>query len=196
MKKSLVLACLLAIGANSFATEIKDGWFVGLQTGSASYRNKATANLIDVVEYNKATDGYISFKVGKYFDYGRVYLNYNIYDTKSNVDMKYFEAGYDYLFYNSTKFTPYIGVNAGYSVAKNTGALKYGYNKDELDLSGFAYGLGIGAMYKINDSFDIEVSASYNKLDADDTLNHSSGLSVYYEANYITHLGIGFNYNF
>ncbi|MCF6340506.1 MAG: porin family protein [Sulfurimonas sp.] len=159
-----------------------------IETGSANLAVKASA--AGAIASGSDSGGYISVKGGKYFDNSRVSASYSFYNTDSNVDMSAFAVGYDYMFNTSSKFTPFIGVNVGYSMYEETSA-----TIPTIDVDGMTYGAGIGVMYEINKNFEIEFNAKYNKSIADDTVT-VSGVNIKVEADYITHIGIGINYNF
>lgn len=199
MKKSIVVASLLILGTSSFASQVKDDWFIGVQAGSSTYEVDVKADIGYAGLYNEDyiedDQGYISFRAGKYFKYGRVYVNYDYYDAKSYMDLNYFGAGYDYLFYNSTKFTPYIGASVGYMQMEVDGFMNEDNNKRSIDISSVTYGFNIGAIYEINKNFDIEISASYRAMDEEDDLVYS-GNKIRYTSEDVAQIGVGFNYNF
>lgn len=195
MKKSLLLASLLALGTSAYASESAKDWFMGVEVGSAKGSEEASGNGISV----EASDSgaYYSIKGGKYIDKHRVSGSYTLYNTESNVDMSALALGYDYMFKTTSKFTPFIGANIAYSMYEATGGLAAGLNKDKIEMNGLSYGIGFGGLYAINKNFDLEFNLKYNKNTADDTLIRTADdTSINFELDYITHIGVGVNYNF
>ena len=182
MKKSLVLASLLALSVSCAASDSSKNWFIGIEGGTAELDFT-----VDGESYSVTDDSnYLSLKGGKYFGNSRIGINYNFYNTEYGGDMSAYGVGYDYIFDIATsKLSPYVGVNIQYA----------SYEKLELNLNGISYGLGCGIMYEANKNFDIELGLKYNIDSGEDTVVEDSTVYEIALDNTI-HIGIGINYNF
>ena len=189
MKKNLLLASLLVFGATSlFATEVEHSAFVGLEVGSTSYDFKVEAPSISYSYSKSYSDNSQSLKLGKYLgDFGRAYGTIGRVDADDATVITY-GLGYDYLVYNSSDFTPFIGATLGYQQVDLDDA-------SIVELSGLTYGVEIGAQYSINESFDIEVGYRMNFDSSDDTIT-VSGRSIKYTLDNTKIWYIGANYSF
>jgi opacity protein-like surface antigen len=192
MKKNLILVGLLSWSVNSFANESENKLFVGLEVGSANLSVKLSAPGIES-QSNSDRGGYTTLKVGKYIDVGRITGSYSMYNEEDDVDMNVLSLSYDYLFKNSSSFTPFIGANIGYFSYELSNVI----DNSNLDIKGLTYGLGAGGLYAINDNFDFEINLRYNITSADDLVRvPGTSVDIKAEAESISHVGIGFNYNF
>ena len=205
MKKNIIIAAMIAVCTTSIvASESSNAWFGGLEVGSTSADFKAEVAGLSL--NTSDSGGSQSIKVGKYLgNAGRTYAIYTRYNTDSNVDLNSYGVGYDYLFYNSTSFIPFIGVNLGYFNYKASGldAALAGSgvtsSSDSINISGLTYGLNIGAMYEINKNFEIEAGARFIANNADDTVTFTNGVNsvaLKGEIDKIVQYYIGLNYNF
>ena len=96
-------------------------------------------------------------------------------------------VGYDYLIYNSSPVTPFVGANVGYQ--------QVDIDDSSLDLSGMTYGLELGLQYSINKNFDLEAGYRRNFSSNDDTVVISGqSIKVSLEDTGIWYIGA--NYNF
>ncbi len=186
MKKNVIVAGLLALSVNSFASESNRDAFIGLEIGSANISVKASADGESVSDSESET--YFSLKGGKYINSGRIlasYTNYNVSDASANAIV----IGYDYLFENkeNSALTPYIGANIGYA--------NYEIDDTLIDISGMTYGVGAGVLFNVNKNVDIDFNLRYNLVSADDTVD-ISGTDVKLEIESALHIGFGVNYNF
>lgn len=203
MKKSLVLAGLLA-ASSMMATEAKDNMFVGIEVGSTKF--DYSASLLGATISDSDSASTYSIKAGKYLgNAGRVYIGTSFYNSESNVDVNSYAVGYDYMFYNKSKFTPFIGVNVGYMSyeAKGLDAALAGSgvtsSSDKVDISGVTYGAEIGGAYEVHKNFDIEVGARFIMSSADDSITFSDGtdsVAVAFEIDNPVQWYVGLNYNF
>ena len=76
MKKSLVVASLLFIGSSALvAADIDNSWFVGGEFGAQNMKIKSTVTVLGVTDSEKDTmkATYEAIKIGKNFEFGRLY---------------------------------------------------------------------------------------------------------------------------
>lgn len=201
MKKSLIVASLLMLGTSSalIAAETGKEWFVGGEFGGMSMHTKTSGtdngDTLDFKETINST--YEGIKVGKYFDFGRVYGNVSYQNKKEDLSSYTFGLGYDYLFKNKSGFTPFIGLNASYSIAKwdREGASEVSLDKPK----GFNYGPEAGLIYSVTKNTEFEIGVRYMISDVKDTYSVNDGvdnINVKLEAEKIIQYYVGVNYKF
>ncbi|WP_041956782.1 OmpW family outer membrane protein [Sulfurospirillum arsenophilum] len=206
MKKSLIVASLLCASLSGLiAAEAGNEWFVGGEFGGMSmhlktsgYSDMPSKGISDEGVYKDTIDStYEGIKVGKYFDFGRIYGNVSYQNKKEDVSSYTFGLGYDYLFKNKSGLTPFIGVNASYSIAK--------YDTDvakDLQLDkpkGFNYGPEAGFLYSVTKNTELEIGVRYMISDVKDTFSIDNGTDradVKLEAEKIIQYYVGVNYKF
>lgn len=183
MKKNLIITGLLvALTSSSLAASENNSWFVGSEVGKSSTKANLKGDYADYLNGTKTDEGtftekykykptFASFKIGKYFEYGRIYtLIGKEFKTKNNTDVAYdysaqnYLLGYDYLFENKSDFTPFIGINAGYTRVKFSGE-----EADSLvkKANGLSYGVNIGTTYALTNKIDLEIGGRYLKHNID-----------------------------
>jgi opacity protein-like surface antigen len=193
MKRSLVVASFLMLCSSaSFADS--NPWFVGGEFGGMNMKYKFegtdgvdTLNLSDTVN---AT--YESLKVGKYFEYGRVYTSIVRQNKKDDFSSWSAGLGYDYLFRNSTSVTPFIGINGLYTKGKDETNFAKSYDID--NPKGFSYGAEAGLIYAVSTNIDLEIGTRYmDSSNVDDSRTEGAAhgkfegkhtLQYYFGANY------------
>lgn len=205
MKKSLIVASLLFVGSSALvAADINNSWFVGGEFGGMNIEQKATvtATLGGVSASESLSDTtkttYEALKIGKYFEYGRVYGTLSKQNEKDDFSSYSLGLGYDYLFKNKSDFTPFIGLNASYTKAK----VDLPDELSSLDKpKGFNYGLEAGLIYNMSKNLELEMGIRYMKSNIDDSSSDSVtyapvNVSVKLEAENITQYYVGLNYKF
>ncbi|WP_333803437.1 OmpW family outer membrane protein [Sulfurospirillum sp.] len=207
MKKSLIVASLLMIGTSSalVAAETGNEWFVGGEFGGMSMHTKTSgsANIpslgINTSGESKETinSTYEGIKVGKYFDFGRIYGNLSYQNKKDDLSSYTFGLGYDYLFKNKSAVTPFIGLNASYSKGKydNETAKDLGLDKPK----GFNYGPEAGFLYSVTKNTELEIGVRYMISDAKDTFSIDDGTNqadIKIETEKVIQYYVGLNYKF
>lgn len=201
MKKSLIVASLLMIGTSSalVAAEMGNAWFVGGEFGGMSMDTKISGqvNGTDINEKETVNSTYEGIKVGKYFDFGRVYGNLAYQNKKNDLSSYTFGLGYDYLFKNKSAVTPFIGLNASYSKAKydNDNAKEFEIDKPK----GFNYGPEAGLIYSITKNTEFEIGVRYMISDVKDTYSVNDGvdnINVKLESEKVIQYYVGLNYKF
>lgn len=192
MKKSLLLSLLLIGSTSAMAAKVGDK-SVGIELGMSNTKSTAkTTNLNTGVSFSttdttKAT--YEAVKLGQYFEFGRVGVALGHINKKDDVSTNYVSAIYDYMLYNDSKFTPYIGGLVSYSDGTNN------YSSFDFHETGFSYGAEIGLLYEISKSFDLEIGVRYlgSNVSGDDTVQN---IKVNVDVDNITQYNFGLNYNF
>lgn len=201
MKKSLIVASLLCASLSGLiAAEAGNEWFVGGEFGGMSMHTKTsgTVNGTPIDDYKETINStYEGIKVGKYFDFGRVYGNLSYQNKKDDLSSYTFGLGYDYLFKNKSAVTPFIGLNASYSQAKydNDAAKAYEIDKPK----GFNYGPEAGLIYSVTKNTEFEIGVRYMISDVKDTgLTNDGGdiINAKLESEKIIQYYIGLNYKF
>jgi len=207
MKKSLIVASLLMLGTSSalVAAEMGNAWFVGGEFGGMSMHTKTTgyANIPSLGYNTSGTDKdtidstYEGIKVGKYFEFGRIYGNFAYQNKKDDLSSYTFGLGYDYLFKNKSDFTPFIGLNVSYSKAKWSFEDAKVLSLDEPD--GFNYGPEAGFLYSITKNTELEIGVRYMISDVKDTFSIDDGTNsanIKIENEKVIQYYIGLNYKF
>jgi len=206
MKKSLVVVSFLMLsGPAIFA--YSNSWFVGGEFGGMNIHGKSTGSADvhlsngDIIGEGSTSDTvkatYEALKVGKYFDFGRIYGSIAYQNKKYEMTSYTYGLGYDYLFKNKSDFTPFIGINASYSIGKVDGDLS-----KELDLQdpkGFNYGAETGFIYAITKNTELEIGVRYVISDVDDksTINDSgTNVNLTLENDRFIQYYLGLNYKF
>ena len=138
MKKSLVMASLLALGTSAMAVNVQP--YVGASLGASWNKVEGKYDISGPVvnESGKESERNSSFLVGikggVILDNShRLGLNYNP-AFHSNATVHNILASYDYLISVNDSNRFYVGAHAGYASLKGNSDL------DGLDMSGFAYG--------------------------------------------------------
>ena len=115
MKKSLIVASLLCASLSGLlASEPNNNWFIGGEFGGMNVHTKTSvyANIPSLGYNTSGTDKdtidstYEGIKVGKYFEFGRVYGNLAYQNKKDDLSSYTFGLGYDYLFTQLSHIKP------------------------------------------------------------------------------------------
>ena len=206
MKKSLVVASLLFIGSSALvAAEMDNSWFVGGEFGGMNIDTKIKGSAVipsesinisgEEKDTTKAT--YEALKVGKYFEYGRVYGTIGKQNKKDDFSSYSLGVGYDYMFKNKSDFTPFLGVNASYTKAKIDDEVIEILSLDKP--KGFSYGIEAGFVYAATKNVELEMGVRYMKSNIDESFSFSDGTNsanIKIEAENITQYYLGLNYKF
>lgn len=204
MKKSLIVASLLLVGSSALvAADMDNSWFVGGEFGAQKmkFTDTATATLAGVTasesETSKLNATYEALKVGKYFEYGRVYGSLGKQNEKDDFSSYSLGLGYDYMFKNKSDFTPFLGVNASYTKGKIDDADLALMGMDKL--KGFNYGIEAGIVYAATKNIELEIGARYMKSNVDSSFSISDGVNSFnakIEGDNIIQYYLGLNYKF
>ena len=206
MKKSLIVASLLLVGSSALvAADMDNSWFVGGEFGGMNIDTKIKGSLIvpsasiniDVEEKDTTKATYEALKVGKYFEYGRVYGTIGKQNKKDDFSSYSLGVGYDYMFKNKSDFTPFVGVNASYTKAKIDDEVIENFSLDKP--KGFSYGIEAGFVYAATKNVELEMGVRYMKSNIDESFSISDGTNsanIKIEAENITQYYVGLNYKF
>lgn len=189
MKRIIIGAALAAslLSTQALAKDASTNGFVGLEIGSTSYDLKGVNQTTGVSASADDTGGSQSLKAGKYLgDAGRVYAVIGRVNA-DGADLQNYGIAYDYLIYNSSPITPFIGATVGYQ--------SIDIDNSVVDLSGLTYGLELGLLYEINQKFELELGYRHNFHSTDDTVV-VSGQSLKFTSEKVSAWYIGANYKF
>jgi opacity protein-like surface antigen len=197
MKKSIIVASLVLLGSTSLvmANDAMKDWFIGGEFGGMGMKIK-TSGTDGTTPFNESDTldtSYETLKMGKYFDFGRVYGAFSLQNKKDSVSSHSLGVGYDYLIENQSDFTPFVGVNIGYTKADIGIAILKTAGLDKPD--GFYYGVGAGVLYPVADNLEVELGARYVGTSVDDNWAVAPA-SIKVEAESFTQYYIGLNYRF
>lgn len=198
MKKSLIVASLLLVGSSALvAAEMDNSWFVGGEFGAQKIKTKATSTILGVTDNEKDTTNatYEGIKVGKYFEYGRVYGTLSKQNEKDNLSSMSLGLGYDYMFKNKSEFTPFLGLNLSYAKSKfdDADAALLGVDKPK----GFNYGAEAGIVYAASKNIELELGARYMISNVEDKFSSTvPALSLKIESENVIQYYVGLNYKF
>ena len=182
MKKSFILASILALSSTTLmAVDAKNNWFTGLEAGKTKHKYSASA--LGTSISGDESDSSVTLKIGKYLgSLGRIYGGYTAYNTDDNIDISSYSLGYDYLIYNNSNFTPFVGLNVGNVNYEEKGLQAsiagsgLTVNKDTIDISGVYYGVEVGALYEASKNLDIEIGIRLAKTTGNDAVTFSNGV--------------------
>lgn len=197
MKKSLVLASLLLMGTTAAMAGKVGDTIVGAEFGAMHTSSTATAtnltNGTSASESDSDNTTYEALKVGKYFEFGRVGATLGHGNSKDGVDSNYIGLSYDYMFYNESKITPFVGASLSYAKATAEGD---GFSVDE---TGVNYGAELGLTYDISNNIEFELGARFlaSNMSGDDTQTISgTPVKVDIDVDNIQQYYFGLNYKF
>ena len=197
MKKSLVMASLLALGTSAMAVDVQP--YVGAGLGASWNKVEGKYDISGPVvnesgkESERESSLLVGIKGGVILDNShRLSLNYNP-AFHSDATVHNILASYDYLIPVNDSNRFYVGAHAGYASLKGKSDL------DGLDMSGFAYGAQAGYIYDITKNVEFEIGLNYTKHNADKSysytvLGHNTN-EKYELKDSISNL-IGINYKF
>lgn len=196
MRKSLLVVSLLFMGTSLMAADTKDSWFVGGEFGGMNMKygfdgrqGASTLNFSDTIHAS-----YESIKIGKYFEYGRVYSSLVRQNEKDDFSSWSVGLGYDYLFKNTSGYTPFIGINGLYTEGKDKTNFANTYNLN--DPKGFSYGVETGVIYAMTSNVDLEIGARYmNSEDVEESRRSGADYGIFKGKQTLQYY-LGLNYKF
>ena len=205
MKKSLVMASLLALGTSAMAVDVQP--YVGAGLGASWNKVEGKYDISGPVvnesgkESERKSSLLVGIKGGVILDNShRLSLNYNP-AFHSNATVHNILASYDYLIPLNDSNRFYVGAHAGFSSFRGKDKLKDNYYGalGDINASGFAYGAQTGYIYDITKNIEFEFGLSYTKYNVDKTysgsaLGHNAELKLEMKDSISTLVGI--NYKF
>ena len=115
MKKSLLVATLLLVGASS-AVAMDNEWFVGV--GAERTKATGTTTVPGASASGSSKDTHAKFGAGVILDNNhRISLSYSKFD-EDGAEFKTTLLNYDYLFTLESDFTPFVGLHYGRTSGK------------------------------------------------------------------------------
>lgn len=184
MKKIVLSAsAILLLSTSAYAGKIGD-YGIGFEFGGL--KSNATSSTNGVSSDGDLNTSYEAIKIGKYFDFGRVGASIGLMNKDKGTDGEFIGVSYDYMFYNETKLTPFIGASVSYS-----------WNEANYDIehNGFQYGPQAGIVYDITDKIELEAGLRYLESNVDGSKN-ISGNTVKIEVDNVIQYYIGIGYKF
>ncbi|MDD2886469.1 MAG: outer membrane beta-barrel protein [Aliarcobacter sp.] len=188
MKKTLVMASLVAASTSMMAMDLQ--YFLGAGAERANSNFRATDvgidNKIDIKDTSlKLSGGIIIDKTH------RIYLSYskfsdNNYDYK--IEQNNILGNYDYLIPINEQFRLYTGLHLGNTKVDIQENALY-----KISFSGLAYGAQFGAIYEITKNIEFEAGLAYTKYNVD---READGSYFNIELEDSTSMFAGINYKF
>lgn len=197
MKKSLVMASLIAASTSMMAMDLQYFLGAGAERANANFKADVNAPSIGYSETFKedGNDTALKIKVGVIMDKThRISLSHSKFGGE-DTDLTVILGNYDYLIPINNEFRLYTGVHAGNGEYKETNIDIIGTAK----MSGLAYGAQVGAIYDITKNIEFELGLAYTKYNVDKTLDYTvAGVDVTmnFEVENSTSMFAGINYKF
>lgn len=196
MKKSLVLASLLAASTSMFAMDLQYFLGAGAERGDANYKVNGSSSSGTIVNVSDdMTDTTLKLKAGIILDKTHrisvSHANFNGEDT----DLRVILGNYDYLIPINNEFRLLAGVHVGNGEYKETNIDGLGTAK----ISGLVYGAQVGAIYDITKNIEFELGLAYSKYNMDKTFNWTDAgddITAKIEIEDSTSMFAGINYKF
>jgi len=184
MKKYILVASMmLLVGSSAFAGKPGD---IGVGFEFGALKSDATSSINGVKEDGDLSTTYGAIRIGKYYDFGRIGLNAGIMNKDNGTDGKFMGASYDYMFYNKSQLTPFIGAS-----------LSYSWNEANYDIkhNGWLFGPEIGVVYDFSNKVELEVGVRYLKSSVDGSKN-ILGNDVKIDVDSVVQYYVGVSYKF
>jgi opacity protein-like surface antigen len=197
MKKTIVMASLVAASTSMMAMDLQYFLGAGAERASANFKSDVNAPSIGYSETFKEdqNDTALKLKAGVIMDKThRISLSHSKFGGQ-DTDVTVILANYDYLIPINNEFRLYAGVHAGNAEYKETNIDIIGTAK----MSGLAYGAQVGAMYDITKNIEFELGLAYTKYNLDKTINWvDTGVDVSgkFKIEDSTSMFAGINYKF
>ena len=197
MKKSLILASLVAASTSMMAMDVQYFLGAGAERANANFKADVNAPSIGYSETFKEDDNdtALKLKLGVILDKThRISLSHSKFGG-TDTDLTVILGNYDYLIPINNEFRVYTGVHAGNAEYKESNIDIIGTAK----MSGLAYGAQVGAIYDITKNIEFELGLAYTKYNVDKTINWvDTGVDVSgkFEIEDSTSMFAGINYKF
>ena len=187
MKKTIVMASLVAASTSMMAMDLQYFLGAGVERGDADFKISASENGNSASESisSDATD--LKLKAGVILNKThRISLSHVNYGIEDGGDFRIILANYDYLIPLNEDFRFFAGVHLGNA----------NYEEDsDLKMSGLAYGVQVGAIYDITKNVEFELGLAYSKYNVDTTVEIDS-VTAKVELEDSTSMFAGLNYKF
>ena len=161
MKKTIVMASLVAASTSMMAMDLQYFLGAGVERGDADFKGTINAPSIGYTESESFSDDALSLKLklGVILDKThRISLSHVNYGIEDGGDFRIILGNYDYLIPLNEDFRFFAGVHLGNA----------NYEEDsDLKMSGLAYGAQVGAIYDITKNIEFELGLAYTKYNVD-----------------------------
>ena len=193
MKKTIVMASLVAASTSMMAMDLQYFLGAGVERGDVDFKstvNIPSAGYSENESFsNDATD--LKLKLGVILDKThRISLSHVNYGIEDGGDFRIILGNYDYLIPLNEDFRFFAGVHLGNA----------NYEEDaDLKMSGLAYGAQVGAIYDITKNIEFELGLAYSKYNVDKSYSGTIGTLSYdykVELEDSTSMFAGINYKF
>ena len=197
MKKSLILASLVAASTSMMAMDVQYFLGAGAERANANFKADVSIPSVGYSETFKEdeNDTALKLKLGVILDKThRISLSHSKFGGE-DTDVTVILGNYDYLIPINNEFRLYTGVHAGNGEYKETNIDGLGTAK----MSGLAYGAQIGAIYDITKNVEFEAGLAYTRYNIDKTYQWTdSGVDIIakMEIEDSTSMFAGINYKF
>ncbi|MDD4330104.1 MAG: hypothetical protein PHD79_09135 [Aliarcobacter sp.] len=193
MKKTIVMASLVAASTSMMAMDLQYFLGAGAERGDANFKGTINAPSIGYTESESFSDDALSLKLklGVILDKThRISLSHVNYGIEDGGDFRIILGNYDYLIPLNEDFRFFAGVHLGNA----------NYEEDsDLKMSGLAYGVQVGAIYDITKNVEFELGLAYTKYNVDKSFTGTES-GVNYNAKIeledSTSMSAGINYKF
>ena len=193
MKKTIVMASLVAASTSMMAMDLQYFLGAGAERGDANFKGTINAPSIGYTESESFSDDALSLKLklGVILDKThRISLSHVNYGIEDGGDFRIILGNYDYLIPLNEDFRFFAGVHLGNA----------NYEEDsDLKMSGLAYGAQVGAIYDITKNIEFELGLAYTKYNVDKSFTGTES-GVNYNAKIeledSTSMSAGINYKF
>lgn len=199
MKKTLVMASLIAASTSMMAMDVQYFLGAGAERVNADYKGNVNIPSVGVSSdiSDDMSDTGLLLKAGVILDKThRISLSHAKFG-KEDTDVSVVLGNYDYLIPVNAQFRLYTGLHIGNASYKetNTGLT----DNDTLKMSGLVYGAQVGAIYDITKNIEFELGLAYSKYNVDKSFSGTIS-GVNYNANiefeHSTAMFAGLNYKF
>ena len=183
MKKSLVMASLVAASTSMMAMDLQYFLGAGVERGDLEMKISNAAGRNESYD-DYATD--LKLKAGIILDKThRISLSHVNYGIEDGGDFRIILGNYDYLIPINEEFRFLAGVHLGNANFKLDNA--------DFKISGLAYGAQVGAIYDITNNVEFELGLGYTKynVDREEDANYDR-----VELENSTSMSAGINYKF
>lgn len=190
-------AIITSINAETLESTLSENdIFIGMSLGYSNLNSTKKDISGTVVLSEKLNDDSknLNVEVGHNFNENiELSLNYQrVNNDDINLDNIYLSTKYKF---KNENFTPYLGVNFGYS--------QLSWNKNPLNSStvdnqsgSYLVGLSTGILYPVSKKLDLNLSYSLSHMGHKAILNPSGSNLSHLKHDYLSSLNVGFRYNF
>lgn len=192
MKKSMILATLLAASTSMMAMDLEYFLGVGAERIDGNFKFSSDT-YADSNGKGSITDESLKLKAGIILDKTHRISVSHVKYSKDSVDVRTVLGNYDYLIPINEEFRLFAGIHAGST------KVEIDSNSDgSISFSGLAYGAQTGFIYDITKNIEFEAGVAYTKYNVDraETTDSSGTDWAGVELEDSTSISAGINYKF